>query len=240
MANNTADATVGDLVTERPARARVFEQSGVDYCCNGADALSEACLKAGADLQSVLDQLAAVDAAPRGADEADWASASLAQLMAHIEATHHTYLKSELPRISALATKTAAAHGAEHPNVVEAAELFQALRAELEGHLHKEEVILFPMIRLLEVSAELPQLHCGSVKNPIAVMEHEHDNAGAVLARLRELTDGYSTPDGVCNTYRALMDALAQLEQDLHLHIHKENSILHPRAAAREAQLASA
>lgn len=238
MANNTPDATVGDLVTERPARARVFEQSGIDYCCNGSDRLGEACLKAGADLEAVLARLATVDAEPRGADEADLADASLTELTAHIEATHHAYLKSELPRISALAAKVAAAYGAAHPGVVEVASLFEGLRAELDGHLQKEERILFPMIRLLDASSELPELHCGSVRNPISVMEHEHDNAGAALARLRELTDGYTTPDGVCNTYRALMDALAELEQDLHRHIHKENSILHPRATARERALA--
>jgi regulator of cell morphogenesis and NO signaling len=34
-----------------------------------------------------------------------------------------------------------------------------------------------------------------------------------------------------------LLDGLKRLEADLHIHIHKENNILFPRAAALEKQL---
>jgi regulator of cell morphogenesis and NO signaling len=34
-----------------------------------------------------------------------------------------------------------------------------------------------------------------------------------------------------------LLDGLRELEMDLHQHIHKENNILFPRAAQREAEL---
>jgi hypothetical protein len=61
---------------------------------------------------------------------------------------------------------------------------------------------------------------CGSVRNPIRVMSMEHDNAGEALARLRELTAGYTPPDDACNTFRAFYAELADLERDLHLHIH--------------------
>jgi iron-sulfur cluster repair protein YtfE (RIC family) len=32
------------------------------------------------------------------------------------------------------------------------------------------------------------------------------------------------------NTFRALYDALAKLERNMHQHVHKENNILFPRA----------
>jgi regulator of cell morphogenesis and NO signaling len=70
-------------------------------------------------------------------------------------------------------------------------------------------------------------------------MEHEHDGAGSALERLRELTDGYIPPSWACNTYRALLDALAHLERDMHRHIHKENSVLFPRALAMEKEMGS-
>ena len=63
-------------------------------------------------------------------------------------------------------------------------------------------------------------------------MEAEHETAGQITARLRELTDGF-TPDGeACNTHRALLAGLAEFESDLHRHVHKENSLLFPRARA--------
>ena len=101
----------------------------------------------------------------------------------------------------------------------------------------KEEQVLFPMARQLERSSQLPTFHCGSVGNPVRVMEREHDDAGEALRRLRSLTDGYRAPDDACHSYRSLLGGFEELEHDLHLHIHKENNLLHPRILARERLL---
>jgi regulator of cell morphogenesis and NO signaling len=111
------------------------------------------------------------------------------------------------------------------------------MKHELDGHLMKEEMILFPLIRHLE-SPPAPGVHgfhCGSVQNPIRVMVMEHDSAGEALARLRQLTSGYVPPPDACNTFRALYAELEEMERDLHQHIHLENNILFPRAVEREA-----
>jgi regulator of cell morphogenesis and NO signaling len=63
-------------------------------------------------------------------------------------------------------------------------------------------------------------------------MIHEHEDAGVALNRLRELSNGYQPPIEACNTYRALFAGLNDLEQDLHTHIHLENSVLFPQALA--------
>src|SRR3546814_12204397 len=52
--------TLGELVTERPGRARVFEAAGIDYCCHGSRPLSEAADEAGIDVSDIAAQLAAV------------------------------------------------------------------------------------------------------------------------------------------------------------------------------------
>jgi regulator of cell morphogenesis and NO signaling len=98
----------------------------------------------------------------------------------------------------------------------------------------KEEMILFPFVRQLEASSERPEFHCGSIANPVRQMEHEHDLAGEALAILSESTDGYAPPEWACNTYRALLHSLAQLEADMHQHIHKENNVLFPKAVRLE------
>ena len=67
-------------------------------------------------------------------------------------------------------------------------------------------------------------------------MEREHEVAGSALASLRRLTGGYAAPADACATYRAMIDALAALEADTHRHVHKENSILFPRALAIETE----
>lgn len=40
--HGSLDRSLGDLVAERPARARVFERLGIDYCCHGHRSLLDA------------------------------------------------------------------------------------------------------------------------------------------------------------------------------------------------------
>jgi regulator of cell morphogenesis and NO signaling len=68
-------------------------------------------------------------------------------------------------------------------------------------------------------------------------MEHEHDGAGKILATMRTLTQNYQLPEDACETFKALYEALAALESDLHEHIHLENNILFPGSIAEEQQM---
>lgn len=232
-----AQVTVGQLVAERPGRSRVFERLDIDYCCGGKVPLEQACRARGLDVEVVLRELAAQDDAPAEAVEADWASWTMGELVDHIVDVHHGYLRRELPRLAGLVDKIAEVHGKGHPELRDVRAVFASLKAELEAHIVKEERVLFPIIKQLEAATDLPSFHCGSVDHPIRAMEFEHDDAGAALARLRALTGGYVPPADACNTYRAALAGLAELEADLHQHIHKENNILFPRAHDAEAAL---
>jgi len=228
--------TVGELVAERISRSRVFEKYGIDYCCGGDTPFAEACAAGGADPAAVAAELSEAEGVQL-AGETDYKSIPLSRLCDEIEATHHAYMKRELPRLSDLLDKTQKAHGENHPELAEVCRVFRGLRMEIEAHLMKEERILFPMIRQIEVAAEMPRFHCGSMSGPVSVMEMEHDSAGEALRRMSELTGGYEAPADACNTYRAALDGLREMEGDLHLHIHKENNILFPRALMAEQEL---
>jgi len=228
--------TVGELVRENPARSRVFERFSIDYCCGGKVPLQEACRDRRLDPERVVAELAAVDAEP--ADQADDpATMGLGDLADHIEATHHAYLREELPRLDFMTEKVAQVHGDAEPRLREIRQVFVACRQELEAHMLKEERVLFPMIRELERADGPVAFHCGSLANPIRMMEHEHDQAGDAMSRFKELTDGYAPPEWACNTYRAMVDGLAAFERDMHQHVHKENNVLFPRALDLEASL---
>lgn len=228
--------TLGTLVSERISRSRVLEKYGLDYCCGGHMALGEACRERGVDAQEVLEALTAADANDTPEDKTDWRQATLTELADHIEATHHAYLKQEFPRLTELTTKVASVHSENHPELDEVAEAFTAMVNELTNHMSKEEQVLFPVIRQMEAGGG-GSFHCGSVAAPIGVMEQEHIMAGQALINLRSLTNEYQAPEDGCSSYQALYAALAELEYDLHQHIHKENSILFPRAIAMEQKL---
>ncbi len=234
-----SNRTVGEWVTERPSRSRVFERLGIDYCCGGKRPLDAACSKAGHDLDEVLEALRESDRSVAGEQDIDWSQAKMADLVDHIVSTHHAYLRRELPRLAEMGAKVLAAHGDRHPEVASCQDVFAALREELSAHMDKEEQIMFPMIKTLESAESVPQFHCGGIENPIAALEDEHDNAARALSQLRDLTHGYEPPDEACNTYRAWLDGLRELEADMHRHVHKENNILFPKAIHRQAAIAN-
>ena len=65
--------------------------------------------------------------------------------------------------------------------------------------------------------------------------DHEAKKLLFHLERFRELTDNFVPVEHACNSWRAMLDGLEEMEQDLHRHIHKENSWLFPQAVALEA-----
>lgn len=228
------DATLAEIVNDHPDLARELERRSLDYCCGGRRTLAEACEEAGLDPTSTAADLTA---AASETEPAPWADLGLAALVDHLEATHHRYLHDELPRLGTLVDKVHGVHGTRHPELSDVRTTYAALRADLEPHLMKEEQVLFPMIRELAAAGDgpAPSFHCGSLANPISVMLAEHDRAGDLLARLRELTGGYTPPDDACASYTALYAGLEQLEADTHLHVHKENNLLFPAVTRLEA-----
>jgi regulator of cell morphogenesis and NO signaling len=234
MTTSTTDRTVGQIAAEFPASVHVFEKHGIDFCCGGKIPLGEACGRKGLDPAVLLAEIARAAATP-AQDPTDWLGAPLPALIDHILATHHAYMKAQLPIVEARLAKVLAAHGDRHGEMLRAVSaVYGPMKAELDGHLAKEEMVLFPLIRALEGGAEPASSHCGSVRNPIRVMCMEHDSAGGALVELRRLTGDYTLPADACNTFRALYFELEAMERDLHRHIHLENNILFPRAIALE------
>ena len=227
------EARIGDLVAAHPALARHFEEMGIDYCCGGKQTLAAVCAARSLSLATVTARLEVALARPADPEDVDAAALSLTALADHIEATHHAYLKDELPRLVELAEKVAGAHGERDARLQAVLATTRELAEEMICHLQKEEFILFPLVRQID-AGERGQLTAG-IGDPIRQMEAEHEDAGAAIARLRMLTDGFAPGADACNTHRALLHGLAQFEVDLHCHVHKENNILFPRALKRVA-----
>jgi regulator of cell morphogenesis and NO signaling len=236
----TTERTVRDLALETPGAARVFEILGIDYCCGGKQTLEQACRAASLPVGEVLDALEL--SSPSGQvspKDSDWQSVPLADLISHIKNTHHQYTRQEITRVGPLFDKVCSVHGNNHPELLQLRETFRGLAQELTTHLMKEEMVLFPYIERMEESVlqKEPILPppFGTVRNPVSMMEHEHDSAGKALRSLRATSQGYSAPPDGCVSYQTLYKTLAEFEADLHQHIHLENNILFPRAIALES-----
>jgi regulator of cell morphogenesis and NO signaling len=232
--------TVREIAIAHPATVRVFESFGIDYCCGGRRPLHEACAAAKAPFDRVIEAIDELDENTVSSGE-DWANSALAELTAHIVRQHHAYVRDESPRIEALLQKVVNRHGEAHPELGAIQDAFVALSEELFAHMMKEERVLFPFLEEMEgaarAGAPLPFAPFASVELPISRMLADHDDAGALLAKMRELSGGYRPPDGACPSFRGLYKALEEFERDLHHHVHLENNILFPRAAEMEMSL---
>jgi regulator of cell morphogenesis and NO signaling len=222
------ERTVGELVAERPGRSRIFQAFNIDFCCQGGRTVREACARNGIPPETVIEQIEAEQAETAPVQNpAELPPEKLAQ---HIVERHHGFLRRELPRLYALAERVAQVHGGHTPSLIEVFQVFTGLAAELTDQMTKEEQVLFPAIRAMTQGEAAP-----ASLDAIQGMIHEHEAAGAALAKLRELTGHFQPPAEACNKYRALFAGLRDLEEDMHTHVHLENSVLFP-AAIRLAQ----
>ena len=231
----TAAKTVRELALENPAATRVFEELGIDYCCGGHRTLDEACTAAQVSIERVV---LALDVAPAERKAKNWRAEPLSELISHIKNRHHRYTRDEIRRLGPLFDKVCSVHGTNHRELPYLRETFSALAQELTMHMLKEEAVLFPYIARMEESflAKEPILPApfGTMRNPVAMMMHEHESAGEALRSLREASNRYTAPPDTCLSYQTLYQALAAFETDLHEHIHLENNILFPRAIEME------
>jgi regulator of cell morphogenesis and NO signaling len=210
-----------------PSSLRIFERHGIDYCCGGKTALGTACRARGVSFHALAHAIEESAAAAPPPMARDWPREPLARLADHIVATHHYWLREELPRLTALADKVCDAHAARAPFLRRLSAIVADLAADLELHMQKEELVLFPAIASLERGGP-----ADGISGPVAVMEDDHDHAGALLAELRELTGDYVVPAWGCRSVQALYQGLRELEADMHVHVHLENNVLFPRALA--------
>ncbi len=143
-----------------------------------------------------------------------------AELTIFIEKNYHARHREDLPRLAALAAKVEQVH-ADAPDVPAGlSDLLRQMIGELEVHMKKEELILFPAIR---------RGGGPGIASPIAVMRGDHDDHGATVARLRQLTNNLTPPVNACGSWQMLYEDLANFIFELEAHIRLENDVLFPQ-----------
>ena len=149
---NVQGKTVRDIALEMPVTTRVFEEFKIDYCCHGDTLFDEACRNVGASPDTVIQKIDGIlDAANDGGPDS-FADMPLSELIDHILDKHHVYTRDEMGHLTPLMAKVASRHGEHYQYLLELKELFQAVRDDLEPHMMKEEMVLFPYIQKLDYS----------------------------------------------------------------------------------------
>lgn len=232
-----ASMSVGEIAAAYPDATDIFTQYGIDYCCGGKRNFTEATRSRGLDPDEVEREIIGHEQSTvRSNDKLN--NFSIPQIIDHILAYHHAYVRDRRQKLPPLAQKVASTHGQRHPKLVEVAQLTENLFDELEAHMRKEEEVLFPAIRALVSNGEkgtlLSQMRFASIDRPIAAMERDHIRTGGELYDLRRLTDDFTLPEDGCVSYRELYDGLRDMQANTFEHVHLENNILFPRALELE------
>ena len=227
-------ATIGAIVAADYRTAQVFEARGIDFCCGGKVPLATVCARNGLNMDQLIHELEAVRHEP-GSRSENYGSWSLSFLADYIVNTHHAYLREHDEQIAAYARKTAGAHGANHPEVIEIAALFAKVAADLTAHLQEEEEVFFPAVKRAEAASTSGLQPSAEDRDTIRAslerLHREHEEVGEAVHAIRHLANDYAIPSDACATFLVTYQKLKEFEGDLHRHVHLENNILFPKAA---------
>jgi regulator of cell morphogenesis and NO signaling len=235
MSGDTLDHTLGEIVSRNLHTAKVLERYEIDYYCDGGRSLREAAEEAGADAQKLAAEIAAIDSQ----SDTDFVSMSIDALIEYIVDTHHAFMKKLLPDISRRF------HGIEEngplpSSMVSLVHAFHEVKADLVTHTATEEKEVFPYINKLynlsiDESTDNSKLN-EVLDEQILQMEKEHVSAKNGVAALKSMTGDFAA-NNADPAISELIRLLQSLYYDVHLHIHMENNLLHPRAIQLEKSL---
>lgn len=209
------DRSVGEIAARLSGASSIFRQFGIDFCCQGHVMLKDAANHRSFDLDELETALDALDpAAPQPVPQETDA------LIDHIQTCYHDVHRQQLPELIALSRKVETVH-VNHPNVPAGlAETLQHIWGELEVHMKKEELKVFPAMR---------RQGADPLFGPIREMRHDHNGHAAFLDQIGRLTDDCTPPRDACRSWQALYAGVAQFRADLIEHVHLENNVLFPR-----------
>lgn len=233
------DSIIGALVAQDYRVATAFKKKGIDFCCNGNRSIAQVCNDHNLESDQLIQEIQATTAQTQ-ATAVDYQSWPLDLLADYIEKKHHRFVTAKIEEITPYLEKINRVHGERHPELAKVEELFKASAGELSMHMKKEELMLFPRIRKMmenQQAGTMDKEQLQSLESSIATLMQEHDNEGERFRQIEALTNGYTTPEDGCNTYRVSLALLKEFEDDLHLHIHLENNILFPKSAKMAAEL---
>lgn len=148
-----------------------------------------------------------------------------ASLTRYIEAEYHAKHRTQLPELAALSEKVESVHAGQADVPAGLSALLHRMIGELEVHMKKEELVLFPAIR-----NAAPRLD-----GPIAAMRADHDDHEAEVGQIRQLTNDLTLPDGACQSWTRLYAGVGEFLEDLAAHIRLENDVLFPQFETKGA-----
>ena len=223
---------VRDIVLENSATASVFFKLGIDYC-NGNKSLEETCRENGMNINKVIQNLKEVSY--QGIPFFSW---PLDLLLDYIWKFHHRNVKKKGPYLLSMVENLKNIYSTNYPELDELFNQINLSLQDLESHFQKEEYVLFPYLYDLYDAARneeyIEPMHCGTISNPIKVMNVEHENERQRYVHLRNIIDNFSIPEDV--NFKQMVVEIETFIENLFEHIFIENNIIFPQSERLEKE----
>jgi regulator of cell morphogenesis and NO signaling len=150
-----------------------------------------------------------------------------AQLIDYILLCYHEKHRHQLPQLVEMARRVEQVHAAKPEVPAGLADVLQRTLGELEVHMKKEELMIFPAMRRSDGTRPLD--------GPTSMLREDHSDQLKMLEEIAALTDDLTPPANACGTWRALYAGAAEFQKDLIEHIQVENNVLFPRFESTES-----
>jgi regulator of cell morphogenesis and NO signaling len=222
------DLTVAQVALRFPKSLAILQRHHLDFCCGGHESLVTACAAIGLDPDLLWSELA--KESDRHTDVVNADALDTNQVIKVIVERHHSYVRQAIPEIQMLLDKVCAAHGDTNTSLLVLRTDFKRISKALLTHMDIEEREVFPA-----VSAQLQEdggyYHVFTHRPEVQLqeLESDHDLAGLLIKKIRQLTSDYAAPGHACATWRAAFEKLREFDIDLMTHVHLENNVLFER-----------
>lgn len=157
-----------------------------------------------------------------------------------INAEHKQLCKKDLPRIGSIFDTLINDEGGNEPDLMDAAQLFDELKTEIEIHVLEEDQFLLPLTKQI-LHDDVHEAHdIQSVQKTIHSFSHQHDHFDRKCERVIELLNSIHLHDDHSLDKVELVDLLSDVKLLLARHHEKEHHILFPALNERCQELLQA
>jgi regulator of cell morphogenesis and NO signaling len=233
--------TVSEIVRADYRTADVFKKHGINYCCGGKIALTEACAAQNIDHDKLLQELRSATKTISLPNTLQYDQWRVDFLIDYIINVHHEYVKQTIPALEVNLLSFVNSHKKQYPELVDVQTIFLRLAELISLHTRHEEEIIFPYIKQIANAYSRKEsygsLFVRTLRKPLSNLEIEHSKIMALLSQLRSLTNHYTFPPNACTNHRVVFQKLFEFDNDLVQHKHLENNILFPKAIELEKEL---
>ncbi len=151
-------------------------------------------------------------------------------LIDYIINTHHDFAKKKSIIIYMLAQKVFYRHSNTHPEMPSIHNIIFLFVHDLLNQMKGEEQFLFPHIRQAAIDIKCSEINNDNISKSLEwkrkLLQDNHAKMFTYLKALRQVTDNFDIPSEYCNSYKALIEKIKELEEDLILHFHLEDNFL--------------